>query len=110
MGHSLVSETKEENMNIEFHDIEVGNTLAGRWRDIDYDYQAEEIIQEMALGHPDIVKFVLFDDEGERAIWEKEVNGKAVTLTWTAPRFTGQWRLNLPFTETDHARKYGRKV
>lgn len=94
-------------MNLELHDDEVGNTLAGRWKNIDYDYQAEEIIQEMALGHPGMVRFVLVDDEGERAVWTKEINGDRVTLTWTAPRFTGEWQLNLPWTREDHRRKYG---
>jgi hypothetical protein len=94
-------------MNLELHDTEEGNTLAAIQRNIDYDYQAEETIQELALGYPDIVKFILKDDEGVRAVWEKEVNGDRVTLTETSPRFTGEWQLGLPFTKADHRRKYG---
>lgn len=96
-------------MKIEIHDSEVGNTLAGRWNNIDYDYQAEEIIQEMALGHAEMVKYILLDDEGERAVWEKEVAGTKVTLTNRSPRFTGDWQVGTVFTEMDHQRKYGDK-
>lgn len=96
-------------MIIEFHDKEVGNTLAGRWNNIDYDYQAEEIIQEIALG-PDfnnIVRFALTDALGLRALWEKEVNGNSVILSWTSPRFTGEWKVNLTWTREMWQRKYG---
>lgn len=85
-------------MNIELHDSEVGNSLAGRLRNIDYDYQAEEWIQEMALGHPGIVKFILSDEQGERAVWEKEADGESVTLTTISPRYTGEWQTGLPWT------------
>jgi hypothetical protein len=94
-------------MMIEGHDTEAGNTLAFRCKNIDYDYQAEEIIQEIALGHFNVVKFILLDDLGERARWEKEIKGKEVTLVSRSERFTGEWRLNLSFTEEDHRRKYG---
>jgi hypothetical protein len=97
-------------MVIEFHDTEVGNTLAGRWNNIDYDYQAEEIIQENALGHSDIVRFVLLDDQGERAVWEKSgVAADSVTLTKKSDRFTGQWELGLSWTEAHYERKYGKQ-
>jgi hypothetical protein len=91
-------------MYIELHDSEVGNTLSGRWNNIDYDYQAEMCVQSMWHNN-DIVKYVLFDEEGERAVWEKV--GNTLVPTSRANRFTGQWNIGTAYTETDYQRQYG---
>lgn len=82
-------------MIIEFHDAEVGNTLSGRLQNIDYDYQAEQTIQDLGFREDvcrnNIVKFILIDEEGERAVWEK-IDGK-IRLMERSPRFTGDWQL-----------------
>jgi len=85
-------------MILEVHDNEEGNTLAGRVNNIDYDYQAEQWVQDIdepaTILHP-IVRFVLLDGEGERAVWEKD--GENITLVRCAPRFTGQWQVGTVF-------------
>jgi len=85
-------------MILEVHDNEVGNTLAGRVNNIDYDYQAEQWVQDIDENpnaqHP-VVRYVLLDAEGERAVWEKD--GENITLVRRAPRFTGQWQVGTVF-------------
>jgi len=85
-------------MILEVHDNEEGNSLAGRVNDIDYDYQAEQWVQDIDepanIPHP-VVRFVLLDSEGERAVWEKD--GENITLVKRAPRFRGQWQVGTVF-------------
>lgn len=86
-------------MILEIHDTEVGNTLNGRHPAIDYDYQAEMWVQELAPDKPECVRFVLLDSLGERAVWEKPgVGAKSVKLVSRSSRFTGDWQLGVEFT------------
>lgn len=86
-------------MTLEIHDTEAGNTLNGRVNNIDYDYMAEQWVQELAPQQAECVRYVLLDGAGERAVWEKPGPGaNSVTLVSRSPRFTGEWQLGLPFT------------
>ncbi len=86
-------------MHLEIHDHEVDNSLTGRVSNIDYDYQAEQWIQEVCepLGVPLFAQYaVLLDDDGIRARWTFYEDG-SVALTKKSDRFQGQWQLNLKF-------------
>lgn len=72
---------KEKQMILEVHDTEEGNTLTGRVKEIDYDYQAEQWVQDlidMEAQNPPLkfrlAKFILQDDHGQRAAWTVAVN------------------------------------
>jgi hypothetical protein len=85
-------------MILEIHDNEPGNTLAGRVNDIDYDYQAEQWVQDIEepLDAPyPTVRYVLLDEQGERAVWERD--GNTITLVRRSPRFTGDWQVGTKF-------------
>jgi len=91
-------------MILEIHDNEEGNTLAGRHPNIDYDYQAEQWVQDLITDEANrpkpkfrLAKFILKDDQGERATWIVHDN-LDVELVSKTERFTGEWVLNLPFT------------
>ena len=88
-------------MNLEFHDSEVGNSLAGIQRNLDYDFQAEQMVQDTLTGNNSasgrgIIKFILTDDLGERAVWEIQPD-KRVALTKKAERFLGEWMIGSAF-------------
>lgn len=86
-------------MILEIHDTETGNTLNGRVKDLDYDYMAEQWVQELAPMQVEFVRFVLMDDVGERAVWEKPESGAtSVKLVSRSPRFTGEWQVGTEFT------------
>jgi len=57
--------------------------------EVDYDYQAEQWVQECAKDYAWEVRWVLYDDFGQRAIWVKTSTGPV--LVAKAPRFQGQW-------------------
>lgn len=87
-------------MHLEAHDAEEGNTLFARVNDIDYDYQAEMWVQDLATDghHGTCVRFVLIDGLGERAVWERpEGKTNAVKPTYYSDRFTGQWKMGLEY-------------
>lgn len=85
-------------MLLEIHDTEEGNTLNGKVNNLDYDYMAEQWVQDLAAEQPECVRFILFDHLGERARWEKPGPGAtSVSLVWKSDRFTGEWVLNHPF-------------
>lgn len=50
-------------MILEIHDEEIGNTLLGVVRNIDYEYQAEEYVKE-TFERPQAQRWVLFSDDG----------------------------------------------
>ncbi len=78
-------------MILELHDSEVGNTLTARAKDIDYDYQAEQWVQD-THDHPDAVKWVLLDDQGVRCVWERPQGSKEMpNITQRSARFRGAW-------------------
>lgn len=92
-------------MTLELHDNEE-NSLVARIKNIDYDYQAEMVVQEEVPGHrrsydcppgesrgQHLVRVVLVDDDGERARWEIK-DGKTV-LVVKSERFTGEWELGI---------------
>lgn len=97
-------------MILEIHDAEVGNTLAGRVNEIDYDYQAEQWVQDIMTetaengriserrmtGAAPLAKFILKDDLGERATWDV-VEDFGVKLASKTDRFQGEWVLQSVF-------------
>jgi len=59
-------------MFVEFHDAEKGNTFCAVHRNIDYEYQAEMIVQESCKDDPQIVLWALFTDDGVHLrTWER---------------------------------------
>jgi len=84
-----------DGMTLECHDAEVDDSLNFKRKFLDYDYQAEQHVQDALRDFPDIVKFVLLDFEGERAKWER-ADGK-ITLTWKSERFNGEWGLGVQY-------------
>ena len=62
-------------MILEFHDAEIGNTLYGVCRNIDYVYQAEQHTIDVFAkdGQAPVVLCVLFSDTGEPLMaWERD--------------------------------------
>ena len=92
-------------MILEIHDNEVGNTLAGRVNNIDYDYMAEQWVQDLVTDESKgskrqnhrLEKMVLIDELGVRAVWKIHENLDA-ELIEKSDRFGGEWVLNLPFS------------
>jgi hypothetical protein len=91
-------------MILEIHDNEVGNTLAGQVNNIDYDYMAEQWVQDLVSDESKgsnrqnrLDKMVLKDDLGVRAVWKIHENLDA-ELIEKSDRFRGEWVLNLPFS------------
>jgi hypothetical protein len=81
-------------MQLELHDAEAGNTLKGTVSRLDLDYQAEQWVQDLASDrrHNDIIKWVLKDGQGVRAVWERPVGDTGMPeITQRSPRFQGQW-------------------
>ena len=89
-------------MILEIHDSEPGNSLAGRVNELDYDYQAEQWVQDIIKKESTIpqrfplAKFILKDSEGERATWEV-VENFGVKLATKSIRFQGEWVLESVF-------------
>jgi hypothetical protein len=89
-------------MILEIHDTEEGNSLAGRVKNLDYDYQAEQWVQDICTDEPHmtrvnpLAKILLVDDLGVRAEWEFQPNG-GIKLTQKSERFQGEWVLGLAF-------------
>jgi hypothetical protein len=86
-------------MKMHLYDTEVENPFAATVHHIDYDYQAEMWVEELAddpmTTNPKrwVVKWELVDDEGVRARWERPDGSRGVPrLTFTAPRYGGEWR------------------
>ena len=78
-------------MKLEFHDSEVGNTLTGAVSGIDYDYQAEQWVQD-TRDRDDIVKWILRDNQGVRCVWERPQGNKEMpSITQRSARFSGKW-------------------
>lgn len=94
-------------MILEIHDTEAGNTLAGRVNHIEYDYMAEQWVQDLVTDETKMVvsgsqrfpldKMILKDELGVRAVWKIHENLDA-ELVEKSERFTGQWVLNHRFT------------
>lgn len=91
-------------MILEIHDNEVGNTLAGRVNYIDYDYIAEQCVQDLVTDESKgskrqnrLDKMVLIDDLGVRAVWKIHENLDA-ELIEKSDRFRGEWVLNHSFS------------
>jgi len=95
-------------MLLEIHDTEVGNTLTGRVNNIDYDYMAEQWVQDLVTDEKKnlsnrefaLDKIVLTDGAGIRAVWKIHKNLDA-ELVEKSERFTGQWVLNHHFVPRD---------
>ena len=80
-------------MILELHDSETGNTLLGRIRNIDYDYQAEQWIRDTSEDHPKVVKWILLDEIGPRCVWERKAGDKGMPeITQRSSRFIGEWK------------------
>lgn len=80
-------------MILELHDNEIGNTLVARIKNIDYDYQAEQWVQD-TVDRMTVIKWVLIDDNGIRCVWERNVGetGKIPDITKRSSRFVGDWQ------------------
>lgn len=79
-------------MTLEFHDNETGNTLCAVARNLDYDYQAEQHVQETSREQPYLVKWILSDDLEIRCVWERpEGNADFPNITQRSTRFQGEW-------------------
>ena len=80
-------------MILELHDNEKGKTLVARVKNIDFDYQAEQWVQD-TKDKRNVIKWVLLDDIGIRCIWERGVGetNKMPDLTHYSPRFVGEWQ------------------
>lgn len=94
-------------MILEVHDVEVGNSLLAKIKNLDYDYQAEQWVQDFmndremrrTLPH-ELDQFILFDENGVRATWRVH-NNSSVELTEKSERFKGKWVLNSIFPSTN---------
>jgi hypothetical protein len=79
-------------MILELHDNETGNTLFARAKNIDYDYQAEQWVQD-TTNQPTVIKWILIDDEGTRCVWERPVGSTDFPdITQRSARFAGEWQ------------------
>lgn len=90
-------------MILEIHDSEEGNSHAGSVKNLDYDYQAEQwvqdIMQDEVNGKPKkfpLKSFKLMDGYGVRATWDV-VENFGVKLTNRSERFTGKWLLEFVY-------------
>jgi len=81
-------------MYLELHDGETGKTLTAKIQELDYDYQAEQWVQD-TYSDPhakDVVKWELHDNKGLRCVWERPANSSATpNITQRSPRFQGTW-------------------
>lgn len=86
-------------LKLEFHDDRYDDPLEGSKQSspthagtvyVDYDYQAEQHVIDGRLDYPHIVRWVLRDDLGTRAIWVRTT--KDTALVAKSPRFTGECR------------------
>jgi len=83
-------------MILEIHDNEVGNTLAARVKDIDYDYQAEEWVKEESFRYAQTRKIILLNDDGtERAVWERSEDLNSYTKV---SGVHGDWKVGTVWT------------
>lgn len=79
-------------MKLEFHDNEVGNSLNAEVGNIDYDYQAEQWVQD-TQDHHEIIRWELHDNNGLRCVWERpEGSAEMPDITKRSSRFTGTWQ------------------
>ena len=90
-------------MILEVHDTEVGNSHLASIKDIDYDYMAEQWVQDFMNDETkrqrtkfNIASFILKDEEGVRAVWQVYENFD-VALVEKSERFQGEWVLNSRF-------------
>lgn len=92
-------------MILEIHDSEAGNTLTGRVNNIEYDYMAEQWVQDIVTDEKKrespakfaLDRMILKDGAGIRAVWKIHENFD-VELVEKSERFTGQWVMNSRFT------------
>lgn len=82
-------------MYLELHDSEEGNTLLARIPGLDYDYQAEQHVQETAhmSRAANAVKWILLDEHGVRCVWERTDLTAIPDITQRSSRFTGTWEV-----------------
>jgi hypothetical protein len=79
-------------MHLELHDNEAGNTLFGRVPNIDYDYQAEQWVQD-TQAEKAVIRWELHDSQGLRCVWERQGDSAEMpNITKRSPRFTGEWQ------------------
>lgn len=83
-------------MWMELHDNETGNTLnsgigSAEKPAIDYDYQAEQWVID-THDNIEIVKWILFDGQGQRCVWEREPGDKRLpVISFKADRYQGEY-------------------
>ena len=91
-------------MLLELHDSDIPNTLVAKVSNLDYDYQAEQYVFDMAsepdTQNPDVnrwvVMWVLKDDEGVRARWHRKPGDVGVPkMVNRSQRYTGEWKIGV---------------
>jgi len=81
-------------MYLELHSGEEGNSLTAKIKYINYDYEAEEWVQDT---HNDdraanVIKWVLCDEIGVRCVWERPNGASSMPdIAQRSSRFTGEW-------------------
>ncbi len=82
-------------MYLELHDNEEGNTLCASIPNIDFDYQAEQYVQETYNDRRAVrvIKWLLKDEQGVRCQWERPIGSSELPeITGRSKRFTGEWQ------------------
>ncbi len=83
----------EQTMTLELHDNEAGKTLRAKIFRLDFDYQAEQWVQDTSRDDPEVIKWILIDDDGTRCVWERPVGSTDFPeITQRSARFTGEWK------------------
>jgi len=88
---------KFNNMVLELHDNEVGNSLTAKIQQIESDQLAEKLVRESAQDPKTmakkVVKWLLKDEGGILCRWERPLgNTDMPEVTGRSPRFTGAWK------------------
>lgn len=86
-------------MNLHLYDTDQANPLAATVRNLDYDYQAEQWVQDSAKdprsqGTHWVVKWELHDGVGLRARWERPDQDPGLPkLVAVSTYWTGEWKV-----------------
>ena len=87
-------------MMLKLFDTEVDSPLAAVVNDIDYDYQAEQWVQDTARGTGTqtpgrwVVRWELYDGVGLRAQWQRPDGDKGLPkLVAASTYYEGEWKV-----------------
>lgn len=89
-------------MILKLIDTEANNPLAALIKDIDFDYQAEQWVQDTARDRESqnpirwVVRWELHDEIGLRAQWERPDGDKGLPkLVAVSTYYTGDWKVGV---------------